>query len=47
MQRPDPDAQALFDRLEDAIRFDGVRQERAAFFAGTYLCWGLSRTMGA
>ena len=40
-QLPDPEAQALFDRLEDAL------QERAAFFTGIYLGWGLSRTMGA
>ena len=46
-QLPDPDAQALFDRLENAENFVGALQERAAFFAGIYLGWGLSRTMGA
>ena len=46
-QLPDPEAQALFDRLEDAIHFDGALQERASFFAGIYLGWGLSQTMGA
>ena len=46
-QLPDPEAQALFDRLEDAIHFDGALQERASFFTGIYLGWGLARTMGA
>ena len=41
---PDPEAQALFDRLEDAENFVGALQDRAAFFAGVYLGWELSRS---
>lgn len=44
---PDARIQALFGQLEDAINFDGALQERAAFFAGIYLGWGLSRTLGS
>ena len=43
---PDANIQELFDQLEDAINFDSALQERAAFFAGVYLGWGLSRTLG-
>ena len=43
---PDPELQALFDRLEDAENFAGGLQNRASFFAGVYLGWGLSRTLG-
>ena len=43
---PEPEAQALFDRLENAENFVGALQERAAFFAGIYLGWGLSQTLG-
>ena len=42
---PGPEAQALFDRLEDAENFVGALQERASFFAGVYLGWGLRQTL--
>ena len=40
----DPDIQELLFRLEDAIHFDGALQERASFFTGIYLGWGLSHS---
>ena len=41
---PDPGFRALFDRLEDAENFTAALQDRASFFAGVYLGWGLSQT---
>ena len=43
----DPHTRDLFFYLEDAIHSDSDLQERASFFTGIYLGWGLSRTMGA
>lgn len=42
----DLELQALFGRLEDAENFVGALQDRAAFFAGVYLGWGMRRTLG-
>ena len=42
----DPHTRDLFFYLEDAIHSDGALQERASFFTGIYLGWGLSQTMG-
>ena len=42
---PDPELQELFSRLEDAENFTAALQDRASFFAGIYLGWGLSQTM--
>ena len=44
---PDPNLQELFSRLEEAENYVNSLQERAAFFAGMYLAWGLSRSMGS
>ena len=41
----DPHIRELFNRLEDAENFVGALQERAFFFAGVYLGWGLSQTL--
>ena len=45
-QFPDPELQALFNRLEDAENFASGLQNRAYFFTGLYFGWGLSRTLG-
>ena len=42
----DPATRELLFRLEDAIHSDSALQDRASFFAGMYLGWGLSRAMG-
>lgn len=44
---PDPELQSLFGRLEDAENLTGALQDRASFFAGIYLGWGLSQALGA
>ena len=44
---PDPAIRKLFHRLEDAENYVGALQNRASFFTGMYLGWGLSQAMTA
>ena len=46
MAVPDPEIQDLFFRLEDAIHFDGLLQDKAAFFAGVHLARELMQALG-